>query len=60
MPKPPADKLRRGSASRGVYHGASKRRVEDITEALPGTRVSPSTDLLYDRGVRHWDNWLYH
>src|ERR1700723_2628906 len=40
---PPARELGRGGAGRDVSGWISVRRVEDITEALWGTRVSPST-----------------
>src|SRR3984885_8821942 len=39
----PAGELGRGIPDRDVPAGISVRRVEDITEALWGTRVSPST-----------------
>ena len=39
----PTGELSRGSADRDVSGGDSVRRVEDITEALWGTRVSPRT-----------------
>ena len=40
---PPARELGRGSALEMYLAGVSVRRVEDITEALWGTPVSPST-----------------
>jgi putative transposase len=40
---PAARELGRAGLDRDVFGGVSVRRVEDITEALRGTRVSPST-----------------
>ena len=55
--EPPGEQ-RGGSPHRDVSGGASVRRVEDITEALRGSKVSPATISEQNkRAYVHIEDW---
>ena len=55
--EPPGEQ-RGGSPHRDVSGGASVRRVEDITEALWGSKVSPATiSELNKKAYVHIEDW---